>query len=70
MRHFSFPALAPPYLAGGMTHGPLEALLVQGAGAVQTLASAHMSAMPGAVDVSVVTLTADAHLLVAASTVE
>ena len=62
MRHFLRLALAPSALPGGVRIRPAVAALVAPTGAAQGLAPAQLPALPRAVAVAAVALTADAHL--------
>jgi len=66
MRHFLRAALAQGALPGGMPMCSAVAQLVAFTSTVQRLTAANLGALTRAVDVAVVTVAADAHLLCAA----
>lgn len=66
MRHFLRSAIAPGALPGGMPKGSTMTQLVAFTGTAQRLTAADLGALTRAVDVAVVTVAADAHLLCAA----
>ena len=68
MRHFLLLPCAPGALAGGVLAGPAIAMLVTLTGATHGLASAHLGARPRAVQVAVITMSADLYLAMAAFT--
>ena len=63
MRHFLRLALAPGALPGGVRTRPVVAALVAPTGTAQRLAPADLRALPRAVLIATVALTADVHLL-------
>ena len=68
MRHFLLLPCAPGALAGGVLAGPAIAMLVTLTGATHGLASAHLGARPRAVQVAVITMSADLYLAMTAFT--
>ena len=68
MRHFLLLPCAPGALAGGVLAGPAIATLVTLTGGTHRLASAHLGARPRAVQVAVITMSADLYLAMAAFT--
>ena len=66
MRHFLSLPCAPDALAGGVLAGPAIAMLVTLTGATHRLASAHLGARPRAVQVAVITMSADLYLAMTA----